>query len=96
MIQSLNLVFHGMQVEAVVGIHNNARQPLNVTGIAGSLNNAAAFMQHFQNFTYQVVSSPHKDLSVAICGKFCVRYDSTSPEQQGSPLNTLACGAWLR
>ena len=37
-----------------MGIHNNARERLNVTGIAGSLNNAAAFMQHFQNFSYQV------------------------------------------
>jgi hypothetical protein len=43
-----------LQVEAVVGIHNNARERLNVTGIAGSLNNAAAFIQHFQNFSYQV------------------------------------------
>ena len=38
-----------------MGIHNNARQRLNVTGIAGSLNNAAAFIQHFQNFSYQVL-----------------------------------------
>ena len=37
-----------------MGIHNNARERLNVTGIAGSLNNAAAFIQHFQNFSHQV------------------------------------------
>ena len=42
------------QVEAVVGVHNNAKETVNVTGIAGSLNNAAAFAQHFQNFSYMV------------------------------------------
>ncbi|KAK9903492.1 hypothetical protein WJX75_006931 [Coccomyxa subellipsoidea] len=43
----------GSLVEAVVGVHNNANNPLNVTAIIGSLNNAQAFHQFYQNFSYQ-------------------------------------------
>ncbi|BDA50247.1 probable translocon-associated protein subunit alpha [Coccomyxa sp. Obi] len=43
----------GALVEAVVGLHNNANERLNITAIMGSLNNAQAFHQYFQNFTYQ-------------------------------------------
>ena len=45
---------NAMQVEAVVGLHNNANERLNITAIMGSLNNAQAFHQYYQNFTYQV------------------------------------------
>lgn len=37
-----------------MGVHNNANNPLNVTAIIGSLNNAQAFHQFYQNFSYQV------------------------------------------
>ena len=43
-----------MQVETVVGVHNGASSTINITALAGSLNNAKAFSQHFQNFTAQV------------------------------------------
>ena len=42
------------QVETVVGVHNAASSAINITALAGSLNNAKAFSQHFQNFTAQV------------------------------------------
>ena len=42
------------QVETVVGVHNAASSVINITVLAGSLNNAKAFSQHFQNFTGQV------------------------------------------
>jgi hypothetical protein len=42
-----------VQVEAVIGVHNGASSAINITAIAGSLNNAKAFSQHFQNFTAQ-------------------------------------------
>ena len=42
------------QVETVVGVHNAASSAINITVLAGSLNNAKAFSQHFQNFTAQV------------------------------------------
>jgi len=42
------------QVEAVVGVHNGAASAVNITALAGSLNNAKAFSQHFQNFSAQV------------------------------------------
>lgn len=43
-----------LQVETVVGVHNGASSTINITALAGSLNNAKAFSQHFQNFTAQV------------------------------------------
>ena len=43
-----------MQVETVVGVHNGASSTINITALAGSLNNVKAFAQHFQNFTAQV------------------------------------------
>ncbi len=44
-----------MQVETVVGVHNGGSSTINITALAGSLNNAKAFSQHFQNFTAQVI-----------------------------------------
>lgn len=51
-----------MQVEVVVGVHNKGDDRLNITAIMGSLNNAQAFNQYFQNFTYQVCSHLKKRL----------------------------------
>lgn len=45
-----------VQVEAVIGVHNGASSAINITAIAGSLNNAKAFSQHFQNFTAQATA----------------------------------------
>ena len=46
-----------VQVETVVGVHNGGSSTINITALAGSLNNAKAFSQHFQNFTAQVILS---------------------------------------
>lgn len=43
-----------VQVETVLGVHNGASSAINITALAGSLNNAKAFSQHFQNFSAQV------------------------------------------
>ncbi|CAL5222239.1 g4573 [Coccomyxa viridis] len=43
----------GAVVETVVGVHNGGSSTINITALAGSLNNAKAFSQHFQNFTAQ-------------------------------------------
>ncbi|EIE23258.1 hypothetical protein COCSUDRAFT_53555 [Coccomyxa subellipsoidea C-169] len=58
----------GALVEAVVGVHNNAKERVNVTAIVGSLNNAQAFHQFYQNFTYQpqvAVVSPGEEASLS-------------------------------
>ena len=42
------------QVETVVGVHNAALSAINITVLAGSLNNAKDFSKHFQNYNAQV------------------------------------------
>ncbi len=63
------LTWSASQVEAVVGVHNNAKERVNVTAIVGSLNNAQAFHQFYQNFTYQVsIPFPHHKSYFAASG----------------------------
>ena len=40
-----------MKVEVIVGLRNTGPTPANVSFVAGSLNSAADFSMHFQNFT---------------------------------------------
>ncbi len=43
-----------LQIDIVVGIHNEGSTTLNITMIAGSLNSPADFNTHIQNFTEMV------------------------------------------
>ena len=65
----------------MVGVHNAAPSAINITVLAGSLNNAKAFSQHFQNFTAQV---PDYLLPLALAA-----WDAVSIARQ------LICRAWL-
>ena len=47
-----NSAFLSCQVEVDVGFHNGGSSPVNVTGVAGSLNSKESF-QYYQNFTFQ-------------------------------------------
>lgn len=75
-----SLHFASAQVETVVGVRNGASSAINITVLAGSLNNAKAFSQHFQNFSAQVYHTIHHCcISASPCKG---RFQSDSGPQQ--------------
>ncbi|PNH04580.1 Translocon-associated protein subunit alpha [Tetrabaena socialis] len=57
----------GQPVKVVLGVHNDASEPYNVSAIMGSLNNAQQFGTYYWNFTQQLyfqIVEPSKELSV--------------------------------
>ena len=56
-----------MQVNVVLGFHNEATEAYNVTAIMGSLNSPTDFAIHVQNFTQQVQLSGSGGCMARLC-----------------------------